>query len=168
VTDTAMDELFDAPEANWNRISPQYATMRRLTMVIMVGVVFTGVALWLGAGFGLWWLAGLIWLAAVAIIVARWIVIGRNWRSWGYLERDDDLDITHGVLFRTLTTVPYGRMQLVEVRTTPLQRAFGLATVQLITASAATDAVIPGLRPEEAARLRDRLTQLGEAQASGL
>jgi hypothetical protein len=40
--------------------------------------------------------------------------------------------------------------------------------VQLVTASAATDAVIPGLLPDEAGRLRDRLSQLGEAQASGL
>jgi membrane protein YdbS with pleckstrin-like domain len=163
-----MEQLFAAPESDWHRISPQYRSMRRLTSVITIAVIFTAAAVWVGAGFGLWWLAGLIWLAAAAIAVARWIIVDRNWRSWGYLERDDDLYITHGVLFRSLTAVPYGRMQLVEVRTTPLQRAYGLATVQLITASASTDAVIPGLPPEEAARLRDRLTQLGEAQASGL
>jgi membrane protein YdbS with pleckstrin-like domain len=163
-----MDDLFAPPDAAWNRIAPQYRTMRRLTTVITTGVIFSAAAVLVGAGFGLWWLAALIWLAAVVIIVARWIVIDRNWRSWGYLEREDDLYITHGVLFRSLTTVPYGRMQLVEVRTTPLQRAYGLATVQLITASASTDAVIPGLPPDEAARLRDRLTQLGETQASGL
>jgi uncharacterized protein len=36
------------------------------------------------------------------------------------------------------------------------------------TASAETNATIPGLAPDEAARLRDRLTELGEAQLSGL
>ena len=45
---------------------------------------------------------------------------------------------------------------------------FGLATVQLHTAAAATHANIPGLPPEEAARLRDRLAALGEARAEGL
>jgi hypothetical protein len=59
-------------------------------------------------------------------------------------------------------------MQLVEVESGPLERAFGLASVTLHTASASTDATIPGLTPDEAARLRDRLTELGEAQASGL
>ncbi len=163
-----MEELFAAPTAHWQPISPAYRSMRRLVLVITVGLIFTAAAVWVGFGTGLWWVAGLIGLAAAVIIVARWVVIGRNWRSWGYLEREDDLCITHGVLFRTLTAVPYGRMQLVEVRTTPLQRAYGLATVQLITASASTDAVIPGLPPREAARLRDRLTELGEARSSGL
>jgi membrane protein YdbS with pleckstrin-like domain len=40
--------------------------------------------------------------------------------------------------------------------------------VRLHTAAAATDARIPGLEPDEAARLRDRLAELGEAQAAGL
>lgn len=163
-----MEDLFAAPGADWQPIASAYRSMRRLLLVITVGVTFTAAAVWVGAGTGRWWPAGLIEVAAAVIIVARWIVIGRNWRSWGYLEREDDLYITHGVLFRTLTAVPYGRMQLVEVRTTPLQRAYGLATVQLITASASTDAVIPGLLPQEAARLRDRLTELGEVRASGL
>ena len=163
-----MEELFAAPAADWQPISPAYRSMRRLLLVITVGVIFTAAAVWVGVATGRWWPALLIEVAAAVIIVVRWIVIGRNWRSWGYLEREDDLYITHGVLFRTLTAVPYGRMQLVEVRTTPLQRAYGLATVQLITASASTDAVIPGLSPQEAARLRDRLTELGEVRASGL
>ncbi|HEY9289825.1 MAG TPA: PH domain-containing protein [Microlunatus sp.] len=163
-----MEALFAPPDADWQPISPKYSTMRRLNSLLWIGVIFTAGALYAGLGFGLWWLAAVIWAVALAIAIPRWIVIGRNWRSWGYLERDDDLYITRGVLFRELTAVPYGRMQAVEVRTTPLQRAFGLATVQLVTASAATDAVIPGLLPDEAARLRDRLTQVGEAQASGL
>jgi membrane protein YdbS with pleckstrin-like domain len=43
-----------------------------------------------------------------------------------------------------------------------------LATVQLHTAAAASDARIPGLATTEAERLRDRLTALGEAKATGL
>jgi membrane protein YdbS with pleckstrin-like domain len=59
-------------------------------------------------------------------------------------------------------------MQFVDVTAGPLERLFGLATVQLHTAAAASDATIPGLLPEEAARLRDRLAALGEARAEGL
>jgi membrane protein YdbS with pleckstrin-like domain len=49
-----------------------------------------------------------------------------------------------------------------------VDRLFDLATVQLHTAAAATDARIPGIRSIDAAQLRDRLATLGEARTSGL
>jgi membrane protein YdbS with pleckstrin-like domain len=49
-----------------------------------------------------------------------------------------------------------------------LERTFGLATVTLHTAAAHSDATVPGLTGPAAARLRDRLAALGEAQADGL
>jgi membrane protein YdbS with pleckstrin-like domain len=76
--------------------------------------------------------------------------------------------VTRGVVFRQLVVVPYGRMQFVDVTAGPLDRRFGLATVQLHTAAAATDAQIPGLEPAEAARLRDRLAARGEAHSAGI
>jgi hypothetical protein len=59
-------------------------------------------------------------------------------------------------------------MQFVDVSAGPLERVFGLATVRMHTAAAATDARIPGLDRAEAARLRDQLAELGEAQAAGI
>jgi membrane protein YdbS with pleckstrin-like domain len=102
-------------------------------------------------------------LAAAAVLVLR----GR-YRSWGYLEREDDLVVRRGVLLHRLSVVPYGRMQFIDVTAGPVERFFGLATVQLHTAAAATDARIPGLPAAEASRLRDRLAVLGEARAAGL
>jgi uncharacterized protein len=96
------------------------------------------------------------------------VYAGRRTRAWGYAERAEDLYIRHGVLVRNLVAVPYGRMQFVDVTAGPLERALGLAEVELHTATPGTRARIPGLDPEEAARLRDRLTALGQAQAAGL
>ena len=108
--------------------------------------------------------------AVVALLAGAilWRFAGRRYRSWGYVEREDDLLVRRGVMFARLSVVPYGRMQFIDVTAGPLERAFGLATVRLHTAAAATDARIPGLDREEAARLRDRLAELGEAQAAGL
>ncbi|HEX4324321.1 MAG TPA: PH domain-containing protein [Gaiellaceae bacterium] len=106
--------------------------------------------------------------AALVLGAFLWRLVGRRYRSWGYAEREDDLLIRRGVLFARLSVVPYGRMQFIDVSAGPLERSFGLATVRLHTAAAATDARIPGLAREEAARLRDRLAELGEAQAAGL
>jgi uncharacterized protein len=107
---------------------------------------------------------------AVPIVAGAllWRFVGRRYRSWGYAEREDDLLVRRGVAFARLSVVPYGRMQFIDVTAGPLERAFGLATVRLHTAAAATDARIPGLEADEAARLRDRLAELGEAQAAGL
>ena len=94
--------------------------------------------------------------------------IGRRVRSYAYCERESDLLVTSGILFRRLVIVPYGRMQLVDVTAGPIDRAFGVTTVQIHTAAATTDAAIPGLVPDIAAAVRDRLAQRGESRATGL
>ncbi len=105
----------------------------------------------------------------VALIAAvAWFVERGRYRSWGYAEREDDLIVTRGLLFRHVSVVPYGRMQFIDVTAGPIDRAFGLATVQLHTAVAATDARIPGLIRVDADALRDRLALVGEAKATGL
>jgi hypothetical protein len=106
--------------------------------------------------------------AVLAIAVIFYGALHGRYRAWGYAERQDDLLVRRGVLVRRLSVVPYGRMQFVDVTAGPVDRIFRLATVQLHTAAAATDARIPGLTVEEAHRLRDRLAALGEAQAAGL
>jgi uncharacterized protein len=150
----------------WSGVERALVRMRRLVLLCTLG------PLALVTGAGLWLLAGPPWAAfallPTAVAVWGWGALERNWRSWRYAERADDLLISRGVLWRELTVVPYGRMQLVEVTSGPLERRYGLARVQLHTAAATTDAAIPGLVPEEAERLRDRLTELGGARSAGL
>ncbi|MFJ9379465.1 PH domain-containing protein [Streptomyces sp. NPDC101455] len=155
-----------AREPVWTGLPPGLLKMRRLLLVVWLGLlaVALGVPLGLFAGSG--WAA--FALLPLALMGWGWVLLGRNWRSWKYAERADDLLISRGVLWHHETIVPYGRMQLVEVTSGPVERHFGLASVQLHTAAAATDATIPGLVPAEAERLRDRLTELGEARSAGL
>jgi hypothetical protein len=140
----------------------------RLTEASAAGVVLAVAAgICTGAGFG----AGVGAVVAAAAVVAAVIAVGilRNrYRSWAYRERAEDLIVARGVLFRRVSVVPYGRMQFVEVTAGPVERVFKLATVQLHTAAAASDARIPGLERDEATRLRDRLATLGESRAAGL
>ena len=136
-----------------------------------VAVVAVLAALIASIGTGL--LAGLaaalavLAAAAVAGLATLWFV-RRRVRAWSYTERAEDLIVSRGVLVRRLSVVPYGRMQFVDVSAGPVERAFRLSTVKLHTAAAASDARIPGLERDEAARLRDRLAALGEAKAAGL
>jgi uncharacterized protein len=108
-------------------------------------------------------------IAAVLAACGAVLFFVRNrFRSWGYFERDEDLLVKRGVMFRRLSVVPYGRMQFVEVTAGLVERMFSLSTVKLHTAAARSDARIPGLDPAEAQRLRDQLAALGEAKAAGL
>lgn len=161
------DALEPWPESvNWQPVSAALIWVELLGLaigtVVVLGVVGTGWAVtgsrWFGVATGL------------AVVLALWraVVAVRAVRSWGYAERDRDLLVRHGLLVRRLSIVPYARMQFVDVTAGPVERMFGLATVQLHTAAAASDARVPGLRPAEAARLRDRLTALGEDRAEGL
>jgi uncharacterized protein len=162
-----VNDLFTPADVTWTPVSPKLASLRRVSAAIQLGVIAIVLAVGLGLLFG-----GLYAAVTVAVLAASylwaWVLIGRNQRSWKYAEREDELLVSHGVMFRELVVVPYGRMQFVDVTAGPLERSFGLATVELHTATPATDAKIPGLTPDEAARLRDRLSALGQAQAWGL
>lgn len=163
----AVDALEPWPDTvDWRPVSPKLITVELISRAISVAVVLAGLGVgWVLQGHWLW-RAGMV--AVVVYAVWRSFVTVRAVRAWGYAERDQDLLVRHGLLIRRLSIVPYARMQYVDVTAGPLERAFGLATVQLHTAAAASDARVPGLPPAEAARLRDRLTALGEDRAEGL
>jgi membrane protein YdbS with pleckstrin-like domain len=150
----------------WRPVSRSLITVELINRAIWAVVVLACLAAgWLMTGHWSWPAA----IAAVLVLVIwRSFVTVRAVKAWGYAERDNDLLVRHGLMIRRLSIVPYARMQFVDVTAGPLERAFHLATVQLHTAAAASDAKIPGLPPEEASRLRDRLTALGEDRAEGL
>jgi membrane protein YdbS with pleckstrin-like domain len=157
----------EVPDVTWRRPSPRLWSARQLQLGLASVVVVLPVALGLLAA-GERVAAAATAAGLLAAAVALYGVLHGRYRAWGYAERQDDLLVRRGVLVRRLSIVPYGRMQFVDVTAGPVDRLFGLATVQLHTAAAATDARIPGLPTEEAHRLRDRLAALGEAQAAGL
>ncbi|GAA4299596.1 hypothetical protein GCM10023178_04150 [Actinomadura luteofluorescens] len=162
------DQAF-APGAGlrWSPISKRHALHRLLTAVLWAIPVG-------GVGAFIVWRNGTVvaasmWVAAVVLgVILTWVVAELDRRAYGYVERGDDLIVTHGVLVRRLIVVPYGRMQFVDVTAGLLERWMGVATVRMHTAAAATDATIPGLPTAEAALLRDRLAQKGEERSMGL
>ncbi|MBU6147685.1 MAG: PH domain-containing protein [Actinomycetales bacterium] len=158
------------PGADWTGVSPRLALARRIRLCAAAGLTAAAI----GAGLAWATAAGApsrLWAILVLPVIAvltGWPIIGRQVRAWGYLEREADLLVRSGVLIQRLVIVPYGRMQMVDVTAGPLERWLGLATVQLHTAAATTDATIPGLPPGQAAGLRDRLAAQGESRSAGM
>lgn len=158
-------DVFDDPTVAWNTVSPRLKTARRAGVAVVVLVMVAVVAVLASTvSSGLW----VVLVVPVVLAVWGWWLVGRNWSSWGWAERDEDLLVRRGYLFRSLVVVPYGRMQVVDVEAGPVSRALGYASVKLVTASARTDAIVHGVPQAEATRLRDRLSARGEAQAAGL
>ncbi len=157
---------FDPAGIEWTPVSTRLASVRLALAAVWFGlllVVTIVVALLVGRPWA--------WsFVALPLLLMAWVswLVPRQVRAIGYAERDDDLLIRHGIMFRTLVVVPYGRMQYVDVSAGPLARRFGIAGVQLHTAAPQTNASIEGLPPAEAARLRDRLASRGEARLAGL
>ena len=160
-----MTSPFEPHDVTWNRVSPRLVTARLVPGTISLGIpLVVGVVLAVTVSPWFWILAGVL----AFFLLWSILLVPRQVRAIGYAERDDDLLIRKGVMFRSMVVVPYGRMQYVDVEAGPLDRRLGLAKVQLHTASVGTDAQIPGLPPDEAARLRDRLASRGEARLAGL
>src|SRR3954452_15829741 len=72
-------------EPVWTGLPPGLLRMRRLLLVVWLGLVTLAVALLVG------WLAGPAWAAFALLPLAGipwgWVLLGRNWRRWRYAER---------------------------------------------------------------------------------
>ena len=154
-----------AEEVAWERV-----LSRQLAWTQRVRAALLPIGLLIAAALTTSTPSAAITLAAVGccIFVLFFSIAGRTARSWKFLERPDDLLIEHGILLRRQVVVPYGRMQFVDIKVGPLERMLGIATLQLHTAAAASDARIPGLAPARAEQLRDLLAARGEARLAGL
>lgn len=159
---------FAPPTANWQRVCDRLATARRITTLLCYIPIAAAIAILALIPAVPVWIPVSLAVAAVVVLPWLWWFIGRRARSWGYAERAEDLLVVRGVMFRKLVIVPYGRMQLVDLAAGPIDRMLRIVTLQLHTAAATTDAKIPGLPPDVAAALRDRLAEQGEQRSAGL
>ena len=151
----------------WQRPSPRLLRARRI-QVAVVAVVVAAIGGLIGGAAGTPVIGLIVAVVLLAVGLAGEWFVARRVAAWGYAERNEDLMVRRGVLIRRQSVIPYGRMQFIDVTAGPVERSLGLATLRMHTAAAASDARIPGLDRAEAAKLRDQLAALGEAQAAGL
>lgn len=152
-------------DVDFRPISESLITVRRvgsllgnLPFIIVTAVMgyFVHWAFYIGTAFFVLILVWIMWL------------IPRQVRNIKYAEGDSEFIIRRGIMFRSLTAVPYGRIQYVDVNEGPIARHYGIATITLHTASAETAGSLDGLPAEEANRLRDLLAHRGSAELAGL
>jgi membrane protein YdbS with pleckstrin-like domain len=149
----------------WRPVSPMLTRVRLICVgvVVLPVLVVTVVA----AVFATRWaLLGTL----VVLLGGLWAVwlVGRQVSAISWVELDEEIVIRKGRMLRTLVSVPYGRLQYVDIQSGPLARAFGIASCEIHTASPESGGSLPGLPVAEAEALRSRLAARGEAQRAGL
>jgi membrane protein YdbS with pleckstrin-like domain len=91
-----------------------------------------------------------------------------RFRRWRFEIQDDALFLVRGVVTQVDTSVPYVRLQHTDTQRGPIERLAGLSSVVVYTAGTrGADIRIPGLRPDRATELRERLRELAaESEAA--
>jgi len=161
-----VKDSIDVPEVSWRRVSPKYIVVDLVGYIIFSAVV-------LGVSSFVAWVSGIAWFWIIVAVLAVIFIVTtaftpRRVRSIGYQLRDDDLLFRRGIMFQRFVSIPYGRMQLVDINRGPLARAVGLSELKFVTAAAASGVVIPGLPEADAEELRDTLVALAEIRRAGL
>ncbi|MBS1673612.1 MAG: PH domain-containing protein [Actinobacteria bacterium] len=157
-----------ALDGSWHQISPKYVVaeviLRFVWLVIIAIAAYAATNLlpqpwpwaWVVAGF----------MAAYTLV--ELIILPRQAKAIGYMLRADDIVFRRGILWQRMIAVPYGRMQLVDITRGPVDRAFGIAKLKLVTAAATTGVEIPGMTEDAAEALRDTLIDVAEMRRTGL
>ena len=104
--------------------------------------------------------AAVLVLLAVLAAGAVWWWTSLVWRAWRFAVGAHALELRHGVLTRRESTIPFHRVQHIDTEAGPLERRLGLTTLVLRTASASSDATVPGIDAADAEGLRTRILAL--------
>jgi len=95
------------------------------------------------------------------LLVAAYAVLRvplRRYHARGFQMGADRLRVVRGLLFRSDTVVPFGRVQHIDVHQGPIERAYGLATLVLHTAGNHNASVaLPGLGHGDALAMREEI-----------
>lgn len=117
--------------------------------------------------FQLWWAIGaaaLVFVLLVTLTIAA-IHIGFKNRAWAL--RDKDIIFKKGWLFQSTHIIPFIKIQHCVVRSGPIERKFGLASVRLMTAASGdVDISIHGLQLETAEQLKEWIMEKIAVHAS--
>ncbi|MGI8938457.1 MAG: PH domain-containing protein [Iamia sp.] len=97
--------------------------------------------------------------AAAVVLVAVLAVVGPrlHYARWRWELTDEGLEVCHGVVLRVESAIPTFRVQQIDVRQGPLERAFDLVSLQITTASSASDGTLPGIEADRAEAIRRQL-----------
>jgi len=151
----SIDDLPDMEVLKWQKLHPKFVRRMQVQHALIALAPLVGATVLTVFLTPPLFHTMLLWSLAVgfAIVFVAWPIIAVPRR--GYVVRDMDIVFRSGVIWRSVTAIPYNRIQHVETSNTPLDRKFAVATLQLFTAGGSGgDLKIDGLGADAAEQLR--------------
>jgi uncharacterized membrane protein YdbT with pleckstrin-like domain len=107
-------------------------------------------------------------LLILAILLFCWLWSGLSYTNYNYELKDEGVRIERGVIWKKYVTIPYDRIQNVDILRGLVARILGLSDLQIQTAGGLTSANygaysegrLPGLSPHIAENLRDEVLKV--------
>ena len=163
------------PEPQWVPAASGYLTVRFVhTISALAFPILAGVALYCaGAFFGGPEVLRIVGLAVVAVfgLWGLWwlLTTPRRTRALGYALESNHLMARRGIVFRSMSSMPYGRIQYVDVDSGPLERMCGVARLTVRTAGTTTGTmVLFGIPLNVAEELRADLVRRADERMAAL
>jgi uncharacterized protein len=148
-------------------IGPRPLDRRILTVWRLTAVIRLAPPLLVLAALGAARLPGPWWAGPALASVAFGLGVGplqaMRWRRFHWELTADTIELTQGLFVRRHVTVPYFRVQQIDVIEGPLDRLVGLATLTLTTASAGGRLALPGIAARDAPDVRRELVARSSA-----
>ena len=149
----------------WRPVSPMLTRVRLITAAAVVLPLLL-VTLVVGLFVTRWVLLGTLAVVLVGLWAA-WL-IGRQVSAISWVELDEEIVIRKGRMFRSLVSVPYGRLQYVDIQSGRSRGRTASPRARSTPPRRRAVARCPGCPVAEAEALRSRLAARGEAQRAGL
>ena len=154
-------ELPDIEQLNFLKIHKNYLWILLLNSVIVWMLIFIAYYFFVDKKYAELYPQysnyGYIILAVIAIIYNLILIAGFSRRK--YALREKDISYSSGILVEKLTTVPFARVQHLEVDQKPISRLFKLASLQIFTAGESNDDLkINGIPKKEALKIKEYIT----------
>lgn len=163
------------PEPQWVPAASRYLTVRFVhTLSALALPILVGVALYCaGAFFGGPEVLRIVGLAVIAVfgLWGLWWILTtpRRTRALGYALESNHLMARRGIVFRSMSSMPYGRIQYVDVDSGPLERMCGVARLTVRTAGTTTGTmVLFGIPLNVAEELRADLVRRADERMAAL
>ncbi len=158
-----MSSLPQLEDVDFQKLEKDYLWLR-VTFISILFLIVACSSLIIGVSSNLDWWQPLIIVTVIFSLI--YMVEWKGFKIKGYAIRQYDVSFKSGLLFFSMTSVPFNRVQHTEVSQSPLARLFDLGEVKVFTAGgASSDITISGLKVEEAHRLKDHITKLSSKYA---
>ena len=98
-----------------------------------------------------------VWLA---MLVANLFLLPKAVAYKGFAIREHDITYRSGIIFPSVTTVPFRKIQQVSIRQNPVTRLFGLYAVDIVNGAQSMSSIsIPGLTARTAEEIKALVTK---------